>query len=181
MTDDTAKFDLTRLIKLMKMTTVTEDTLAAVAIRAANRELDKIGTDWESLLRGKVTVVADPFAAIPTPPPDAPKSGFRPTPPTPRPAPTYAYPTRPAYTPPPTTSPPSSTPHYGGPPPLTPRFGGPNKFAGKCHKCRKTLAPYEGELFGVPGNWKVECNAGKCLPPRKRPRPTPEDLKGLIQ
>lgn len=66
--------DLSLLIKLLNMTTVSEDNMCLVAIRKANRELQKFkkpdgsGGTWEDLLRGRVTVVADPFASIPKPP-----------------------------------------------------------------------------------------------------------------
>lgn len=56
--------DLGLLIKMLKMTTSDTDTMALVAIRKANKELEKFGGDWEALLRGKVkvTIVSDPFA-----------------------------------------------------------------------------------------------------------------------
>jgi hypothetical protein len=50
------------LIKLMKMTTA-GDGEALTAIRMANKILSEGGWDWERLLRGKITVIADPFSS----------------------------------------------------------------------------------------------------------------------
>ena len=58
---------LTLLIKLLKMTTSSSDGEALVAARKANAELAKFGGDWETLLRGKVTVIGDPFVRKPDP------------------------------------------------------------------------------------------------------------------
>lgn len=58
---DNAPLEL--LIKVMKMTSA-EDNIALVAIRKANAHLAKMGTDWEAVLRGKVKIIADPFASI---------------------------------------------------------------------------------------------------------------------
>ena len=55
---------LTLLIKLLKMTTSSHDAEALVACRKANAELQKFGGDWDTLLRGKVTVIGDPFANL---------------------------------------------------------------------------------------------------------------------
>lgn len=57
--------ELTILIKLLKMTTSTHDHEAISAMRLANAQLLKLNTDWDDLLNGKVTLVADPFTAIP--------------------------------------------------------------------------------------------------------------------
>lgn len=56
--------DLGLLIKMLRMTTSDTDTIALVAMRKANKELEKFGGDWEALLLGKVkvTIVSDPFA-----------------------------------------------------------------------------------------------------------------------
>lgn len=93
------------LIKMLKMTTVKEDTVAIVALRKAEAQMAKLGWDWDSLLRGKVKVIEDPFAAM-----DRAASGqpMRPnyTPPPPR-APaqpqqaTWQAPPKPAYQQPP--------------------------------------------------------------------------------
>lgn len=66
------------LLKLLKMTTVQEDTVALVAIRKANELLASAGWDWDKLISGKIKVVENPFKnmpnptsarAVPTPPP----------------------------------------------------------------------------------------------------------------
>ena len=62
-------FDLAKFIKLMKMTTATTDGEALNAVRMANAMLKRNGHDWEALLKGKITIVNDPFGSIPTPPP----------------------------------------------------------------------------------------------------------------
>ena len=89
--------ELSILIKLLKMTTSTHDHEALSAMRLANAQVLKLGTDWEDLLYAKVTLVADPFTSIPdvTPAPGPgstsygrPSSPPRPsTQPPPRPAP----------------------------------------------------------------------------------------------
>ncbi|HEY0724706.1 MAG TPA: hypothetical protein VGD41_12090, partial [Pyrinomonadaceae bacterium] len=54
--------NLPLLIKLLKMTTSSNDGEALMAIRKANEQLKKFGGDWEALLRGKVTMITNPFA-----------------------------------------------------------------------------------------------------------------------
>lgn len=91
---DFAKLD--RFIKFMKMTTSPNDGEAIAALRRANAVLREMGRDWEEVLRGKITVIADPFANIPTPPRynSAPPPAYNPPP---RPAaPPYS---QPAYRP----------------------------------------------------------------------------------
>lgn len=74
------------LIKLLKMTSSTHDHEALSAIRMANQQLAKFGGDWERLLRGKVTVIGDPFVGVEAPQTPAPAT--RPAPPAPpRPTP----------------------------------------------------------------------------------------------
>lgn len=61
--------NLDLLIKLLKMTTSSNEGEVLVAIRKANEHLKhKLSSDWESLLRGKVTIIEDPFAKAPPPP-----------------------------------------------------------------------------------------------------------------
>lgn len=80
----TPKLDnsIDRLIKMMGMTTSDNDGQALVALRAANALLKKLNTDWDAVLRGKISIIADPFGDIPVvqqapkPPPEPP----RPTP-----------------------------------------------------------------------------------------------------
>lgn len=81
------KLDL--FIKLMRMTSSSNDGEALVALRKSEAMLRAANLDWEKLLRGKVTVVADPFNSIPTPersrreappPPTAPRTYYNPPP-----------------------------------------------------------------------------------------------------
>lgn len=93
--------ELSMLIKLLKMTTSTHDHEALSAMRLANLQLLKLGTDWEDLLNAKVTLIADPFSAIPDievkTPTSAPPQGWAPSTPRsppqapPKPAPPVYY------------------------------------------------------------------------------------------
>lgn len=88
MAEPEPKLDL--LIKLLMLTTSANDAEALAAMRKANNLLSsRIKSDWNELLRGKVTIVEDPFNAISTPDPRggetvAPK---RPAPAPPKPPP----------------------------------------------------------------------------------------------
>jgi hypothetical protein len=83
--------ELDRLIKLMLLTQSPNDNEALAALRKANSWLRNAGADWEMILRGKVTVVADPFAGLDAP--QASQTAYRPSTPT-RPIP-QAPPPRP--------------------------------------------------------------------------------------
>lgn len=52
------------LIKLLGMSSSSNDGEALVAIRKANRLLADAGWSWEQLIRGKITIVEDPFNAL---------------------------------------------------------------------------------------------------------------------
>jgi hypothetical protein len=121
------------LIKMLGMTTSDNDGQALVAIRKANAFLLANGWDWDRLIRGKITIVEDPFKSIPTPPRQAPEQRFQsrstpqqpqPTQPTspprqtpPRPQP---QPSRPTWQDSSTTSPNAAGPDYAG---MVPIFG----------------------------------------------------------
>lgn len=83
------------LIKLLKLTTSTSDMEALAAMRKANEQLTKFGGDWERLLRGKVTVIGDPFAGVAPPRESEINRGRRapsvPQPPQPPRPPPYPY------------------------------------------------------------------------------------------
>lgn len=104
------------LIKLLGMTGSANDGEALVALRKATSLLDSAGWTWERLVRAKITVVADPFAQIKTPPaadkideeninspsrrPSAPtRCTSPPPPPRPRPTPAAQPASRPAPNP----------------------------------------------------------------------------------
>lgn len=98
---------LTRLIKIMGRSTSSNDNEALVALRMANTYIKDSGATWEDILKGRITIVADPFTSIPEapsrdePPPPPP---FR-QPPQPK-APPQSNP----YTPPRPTRPPRPHP-----------------------------------------------------------------------
>lgn len=56
------------LIKLLSLTASDNDAEALVALRKATALLVASGWTWERLIHGKITVVADPFASLATPP-----------------------------------------------------------------------------------------------------------------
>lgn len=62
-----ADLKLDTLIKVLLMTTSDTDGEALAAIRRANSMLKNAATSWDDLLRGKVTVMADPFENISAP------------------------------------------------------------------------------------------------------------------
>jgi len=87
--------DLDRLLKLLSKTQDPNDPTALLAARKANEFLAKCGWTWEKLLRGKVTLVVNPFATTATPkvnvtPKTAPPPPTRPAPPYNPPPRTYA-------------------------------------------------------------------------------------------
>ena len=65
MTAEIPKLDL--LIKLMGKTTSDNDSEALLFLRKANEQVRAAGWTWETLLRGKVTIIADPFRSTPLP------------------------------------------------------------------------------------------------------------------
>lgn len=60
------RFEL--LIKLIKLSTSSNDSEALLAIRKANDIVrEHFKGDWEALLRGKITIIADPFFSLKEP------------------------------------------------------------------------------------------------------------------
>jgi hypothetical protein len=57
------------IIKLMGMTGSIHDAEALSALRMATAQLKKWGWTWDEMLRGKIKIMPDPFASIPTPTP----------------------------------------------------------------------------------------------------------------
>lgn len=141
-----ADLKLDTFIKVLLMTTSDTDGESLAAIRRANSMLKNANTNWEALLRGKVTVVADPFASIPTPKTDdregsysrAPKVPAKPQPyPSSRPVP----------------------PHYQrASTPQTARQNNTNPFAANCFHCDIHTQIGYGAVRNIPsyGN-KVFC------------------------
>jgi len=138
--DTNSKLDLDKLIKLMKMTTSSMDGEALTAIRMANSWLTRNNYDWEAVLRGKITVIADPFGDAPAPvrQPDraAPPPPRRPRP---QPAPKPQY-----------TSPPQPKPAPAQPKPA-PQFAAPsftkNSAGDWCVRSATPLNP--GDILDV--------------------------------
>ncbi len=91
------------LAKMLRMTTSDNDNVALVAIRKANELLRANGWDWDKLLKGKITIVEDPFKSISDPRFAAGSShsqGYAPSRPAPsRPAPSDIYNPPPPRTP----------------------------------------------------------------------------------
>ncbi len=95
--------NLTLLIKLLKLTTSSSDAEALSAVRKANEQLLKFGGDWETLLRGKVTIIGDPFTGVEAPreATTSPRPAYQPPPPSPTPPSPPIHPSqKPAYQPP---------------------------------------------------------------------------------
>ena len=123
--------NLDRLVKLMGMTTSSQDGEALNAIRLANKMVAGAG-GWESVLRGKVRVIADPFANMNIPPrqPPAPQPSYA--------APSYAQ--RPSPSPP---RQPAAKPSIV------------NQFAGMCMYCNTYVAAQAGHATKFGTKWKV--------------------------
>jgi hypothetical protein len=88
--------NLALLIKLLKLTASSNDSEALLAVRKANEQLVKFGGDWERLLKGKVTVIGDPFEGVAAPvqrttPSAAPQRTPQQAPPHPRPQSHWAW------------------------------------------------------------------------------------------
>jgi hypothetical protein len=100
---------LEKLIKIMKMTTSSTDGEALAAIRMANSQLTRLKTDWEAVLRGKISIMPDPFGGVPI-------VNAKPAPPSPAPRPAPQPTPQPRWNPPPPPPPPPR------PRPAPPRF-----------------------------------------------------------
>lgn len=146
--------ELSRLIKFMGMTGSASDGEALAAVRMANKELATLNKTWNDLLRGKITIIADPFAGhtpVPRPskPPTAPPRASPPPRPQPAPPPRRPKP----FTPQPHTPPP--------PPRPAQRAGQSNKFAGRCIVCMCSVSAGDGfiEPRESDAGWKLFCAA----------------------
>lgn len=122
------------LIKLLNMTTA-EDNVALVAVRKANALLSDAGWTWEQLLRGKITIVEDPFNHL--------DNMFAAKPPTPTARPTA--PPRPRAPSPPPPPPKQNIPFTGS---NMNRIGiAPNKFLSHCYCCGVEVVAGAGLFF----------------------------------
>jgi len=140
-----ADLKLDTLIKVLLMTTSDNTSEALAAIRRANVLLRNASTDWDKLLRGKVTVVADPFTNICAP--DT-KSEFKSAP---------IVPDKPqVHTPPQPPLP--KTPTYF---PQAARHNNTNTSAGRCFNCDDHVLAGCGavrDIFNVIRIFCEDCN-----------------------
>jgi hypothetical protein len=177
---DTGNKNLDLLIKLLMMTTSDNDNIALISIRKANAQLEKFNADWESLLRGRVSVVADPFNGMAKPSVES-----RPAPKATPPAPAPTPPRPRAPTPPPRPAPhPMHQTTTAAPKPFTPF---PNRYDTHCLRCLRPILSGEGLVTDkINGHWQVECAPGKgCKTPRGQkapPKPSldPRNITNLI-
>jgi hypothetical protein len=149
------------LLKLLKMTTSSNDAECLVAIRKANAVLKGANWDWDKLIAGKIKVIADPFSSISTPP----SSGGmninvprRPAATAPYQPPQSRYKPKPQYTPPP-------------PPKNTIDSTMANKFGSTCYCCNITVPATVGFIFkpqdrnpSAESGWKVICKTCNSKP-----------------
>lgn len=163
MTDAAAIPKQELLIKLMKLTSSSNDGEALSALRKATDLLTAGGWDWERLIKGKIVIVEDPFAAISDPrdrgyaaPPHEPRDYTG--------GGAYTGRVNPTPPPPPRAAPPmtSHTATRASP------FGQQsNKFAGWCWCCGVEVIALAGFIF-KPGLYitnastKWECVCTPC-------------------
>lgn len=172
MSEDLPKQEL--LLKLLRMTTSSNDGEAIVAIRKANELLQSAGWDWDKLIAGKIKVVGDPFGNIEQPLNR--QTHSRPAPP---PPPQPARPVRPAPPPPPPPPPPPRP----RPQPLMSTKS--NLYAGWCYCCGDAVGAQGGWIFDpsvknsrAKSKWQIICKTcnvsnypsiGPTAAPRQRP------------
>lgn len=174
MSEDLPKQEL--LIKLLKMTTSSNDGEAVVAVRKANSLLREAGWDWEKLIHGKIKVIADPFQNVAVP--NQGNAASRPAPPTPPRQPGQpGQPTQPAAW----KQPPPPQPPYTPPPPPPPPRQAPrvilstkdNMYADWCWCCGVHVDSKAGWVFDPTKfncyakprkQWQVVCHACNSKP-----------------
>jgi outer membrane biosynthesis protein TonB len=166
------RFEL--LIKLLKLTTSSNDAEALLAMRKANAIASEAEFDgWERILRGHVKVIADPFVHIkaappPPPPPSPPKRPYQGAPP-PR-----SQPYSPNPQPHPTAKP-QPQPQWSPPPqPRTDPFPAArqNGYSGICIVCTSPVlakAGYIEPMATKNNSWKVFCLS--CYTKKMKPQP----------
>lgn len=168
------------------MTTSANDSEALVAMRKANALLASAGWDWPKLIAGKIKVVADPFASVPTPTNTdwSPRTHSAPHSAPPRPQPPQRPPQRPmpphdpaqwgsAPSPPPRPQPaPQSTAKVFQRVPINAKR--PNAFPGHCYCCGDEVPANAGLLFH-PSNFTAHAPVGfkvVCIQCNARPNTT---------
>lgn len=140
------------LLKMLNMTTSDNEGVTLVAIRKANELLTSAGWSWEKLLAAKITVVADPFAALATPKAGKNQPSYTPPPPRDAAAPPPP-PWRGASTPPPK------------PKPSIPYSDKPNRYGNHCYCCGTYVDSMKGWIMNPqqeakrgPDRWVVICD-----------------------
>jgi hypothetical protein len=168
------------LIKLLKMTTSSNDGEAVIAVRKANDLLKSAGWDWEKLIHGKIKVIEDPFKSVDVP---LNRQTHRPPPAPPRPAPkappfAYAQAPQPAQAPPPPRPP--RPPHQP-----TINSNRSNLYAGWCYCCGDAVLAKDGFIFDpsshntrAKSKWQIACkscnsNTYLMVPTTAAPRQRP--------
>lgn len=189
MSEDLPKQEL--LLKLLKMTTSSNDGEALAAVRKANTLLTSAGWDWDKLIEGKIKVVADPFKSVETP---VNRTNGRAAPPPPPPP---AAPRQPAYQARPAPPPPPRQPTP--PPPPPPPFNGhstrDNIYAGWCYCCGIPVDNKAGWIIdpstknrNARSKWQILCNGcnndkyasfGTTAAPRRRQQVSGAHIPGL--
>ena len=178
------------LLKLLKMTTSSNDGEALTAIRKANAVLIAGGWDWDKLISRKIVIVEDPFSKVQAPPSfNNDRHVSRPQPfhtPPPQPPPM-----RPTAPPPPPPPPPKPRP---APPPLGPYSNKANIYAGWCFCCGDTVPGQAGFMIKpfdhnpkAPDKWVpicTDCNKKRAsimrsAAPRQKPLTAAPDLSKL--
>lgn len=191
----TGNSNLDLLVKLLGMTQSSSDNEALLATRKANQYVkEKLNTTWEDLLKGRVTMVADPFNSRPAPEVNStkPPPMYAPRPqPTPAPQPAYT----PAYQTPRRPRPQPPQPQRPDPPPRAPapdlgtgfQARRENRFSGKCMTCLRPVPAGKGWLSGQnsAGQFQIVCgddfgHNAKYASRSPRPQATPDDLADLI-
>lgn len=118
------------LLKLLRMTTSSNDGEALTAIRKVNTLLTDNGWDWDKLIAGKIKIVPNPFVGLGTPHRAEPRV-------TPTPGPIHTTPT------PPPPPPPRRAQYQG----LKVTGLGVNKFADHCYCCGIEVVATAGFFF----------------------------------
>lgn len=189
----TGNQNLDLLIKLLRMTTRDSrgewpmENIMVTALKRANEQLEKFDTNWEDLLRSRVTVVADPFGSSSEPPPPQVNSDTtippRPVTPPRQPKPRTKQPQQTSSQRPAAQPKPFAQTNGAAPSNQTNR---PNKFKALCHKCGCSLAAGAGlmdDKSPITGNWRVMCQPGMCntsAKPKGAARKDPNNLMDIL-
>lgn len=182
------------LLKLLMMTSSSNDGEALTAVRKANDLLSAAGWSWEKLLAAKITIVGDPFAGVSAPPSsqgrtDSSASAPHRAPSAPPPPPQRASPPPRAKAPPPPQRP-------RAPSHLSTKT---NLYPGYCYCCGDHVDAAAGMVFNpstynsrAKDRWNIVClpcnssvasyavrNTAAKANPKPAPPPGPAPLSAL--